>query len=152
MVLLGLELENNEIALDFMQKAKERSKVVNLQKNPYTDYEQNFVKKGSKIYYGWSFKHIYPDFTLMFALPAIVGVFLLFLNYVKTAIIIWLVSGIIVLINLYGRSKYMAFFALRINLRKSHYKGDIKLLSAKEMTGLFPDMVLKEGNKDNGSS
>jgi len=152
MVLLGLELENNVVAFDFMQRAKERTKVVNLKNNPYTDYEFSFIKEDSKLFYLWKFNHLYPNFSKYFLLLGIIGAFLLVLGHIKIAIIIWLVSGFIVLINEYGRSRYFNFFALRIGLRKFGYKGACRLLSTREMVDLFPDLVLKEGVLNNGSS
>ena len=152
MVLLGLELENDVNAFDYMQKAKERTKTVNLEKNPYTDYEFGFKKDDNKLFYLWKFNHIYPNFSKFFLLLGIVGAFLLLMGYVKTAIIIWIASGLLVLINEYGRSRYFNFLIIRTNLRKSNYKGSCRLLSTREMTRLFPDMVLKEGDAKNGSS
>jgi|AntAceMinimDraft_4_1070372.scaffolds.fasta_scaffold01430_20 hypothetical protein len=152
MVLLGLELEDNPLASDFMQRAEERTKTMNLKNNPYTDYEFRFLKKDSKAFHVWNFKHIWPDFSVYFILVAIVGGMLFLSGYIKAGIIIWVVSGLIVSINMYGRSKYFNFFVIRLQLRRSKYKGLIRLLSTKEIVKIFPAIVLKGEKAENGSS
>jgi hypothetical protein len=122
MAVFGVRTKSDELVTSFMLESKERLKNSNLVKNPF---RAEIVRLNVE---DWAIEiePVYFNFTPFFWIVAGAG-------YVLWGYSWWLwIPSCLGLLGIFW-SKYFFFTMMKLGLRKKGYKGQVKLLSNKEM-------------------
>jgi len=127
MVKFGIELENNQTAIDFLNATKERLSSSNIATNPFSGIiTQEII--GNKLRAYFIMESIYPN-PLIFIILSFIAVMLL----TKFTINYWYIIPLLLSVSLVTRTKVFFYNVLVKGLIKVGYLNDSKLIPYKEI-------------------